>query len=127
MPKRSCRHCKHNRINYVDEVEGLYCTYGREGEFISNYQHEIPDWCPLEDEPKQVWISVKDELPTKAIRKGVHVDYSEYVLIYVEKGMGCNIALYDFCQKKWVGKTMWTAKMVTHWMPLPELPKECNE
>ncbi len=64
------------------------------------------------------WISVKDRLPEEDSK------------ILVFEGYGIFLASYEFneYQKKMFFYEYSTGKMfwdhVTHWMPLPELPKE---
>ena len=58
------------------------------------------------------WISVKERLP----------ENDDDVLIITEFGisMGCYVIHRDF----WVYYTNPDSNIVTHWMPLPEPPKE---
>ena len=71
------------------------------------------------------WISVKDKLP----------DLNQRVLIYVNSNLNSKfnsieIGYPEDCQYEdikiiWNHQDFcsWTDKEVTHWMPLPELPK----
>lgn len=66
------------------------------------------------DEPKSSWISVKDKLPedplqTIIVTDGNQVCVAVYSVVYGEFSVMC-------------GRD--TAFSVTHWMPLPEPPKE---
>lgn len=68
----------------------------------------------LERVKKGEWISVKDRLP------GQQVDVmSMDVLVFT--GHGIDVSCYDFELKRWCGSPF---MIVTHWMPLPEPPKE---
>lgn len=58
------------------------------------------------------WISVKDRLPNENIR----------VLVYAKQGSYINLKVDYICN----GGMWFNSMMVTHWMPLPELPKETD-
>lgn len=58
------------------------------------------------------WISVKDRLP---------LDDGD-VLVYSRKIGGIiSIDCYDVTNKIWLDSASW-GRIVTHWMPLPEIP-----
>lgn len=63
---------------------------------------------------KQGWISVKDRLPEKP---GKYLVYAQHWIAGVRPIIKCELWIHD----KW-DKT--DAFEVTHWMPLPEPPKE---
>ena len=78
------------------------------------------------------WISVKDKLPNE------DGDYlccwgNKYIRIYSFAKNLSKIDRYDFCGKKtgWYDlDSEWgyyEISSVTHWMPLPELPKEVKQ
>lgn len=72
---------------------------------------------------KNSWISVKDRLPERSSE----IDWcSLYVL--VASALGPGIGHYDYDQECWIyspcGKMECTDNRVTHWMPIPEPPKE---
>ena len=58
------------------------------------------------------WISVKDRLPNENTR----------VLVYAKQGCYMNLRVDYICN----GGMWFYSMMVTHWMPLPELPKETD-
>ena len=58
------------------------------------------------------WISVKDRLPNENTR----------VLVYAKQGCYMNLRIDYICN----GGMWFYSMMVTHWMPLPELPKETD-
>ena len=58
------------------------------------------------------WISVKDRLPEPNTR----------VLVYAKQGCYINLRVDYICN----GGIWFYSMMVTHWMPLPELPKETD-
>lgn len=73
-------------------------------------------------EPVQEWISVKDRLPD-LIPCNVGTAYSEAVIAWTS-GRKAMIAVWDGID--WIAPfDYWEAwgEEITHWMPLPELPK----
>lgn len=58
------------------------------------------------------WISVKERLPNENTR----------VLVYAKQGCYMNLRVDYICN----GGMWFYSMMVTHWMPLPELPKETD-
>ena len=62
------------------------------------------------------WVSVKDRMP----------EDGETVLTY--KDGIVEIQEFDKRRKGWLSKGwFWSMATVSHWMPLPELPKEEDE
>lgn len=60
------------------------------------------------------WISVKDRLPTQ----------KSYVLVYtICPNVECQVWFYDE-NGHWYDECGWSRGEPTHWMPLPEPPKE---
>ena len=103
------------RLIYADkaDVENISCFYGNECRIA-----DVQEW--LDEQPTvdaHGWISVEDRLPEKG----------EYLVVYhpcwwddVEYDKIC-VGMDTFR-----GKTSWAKKKfqrVTHWMPLPEPPK----
>lgn len=87
------------------------------------YGWKRPNWCPLRPAPE--WISVEDRLPE--IKEG---HCSDTVLVYLEGG---GMAFTDLEETFFGDFVFGIEKMdpngeygpeVTHWMPLPEPPKE---
>ena len=90
-------------------------------------KHEFVMQCVCDDCTKEIaapsyrrWISVKDRLPTEGER--FDDEYNELIpLLVCTSGTKYPFrAFYD--GKKWGDG--WGEVVVTHWMPLPELPKE---
>ena len=82
-----------------------------------------PDWCPLKN--ADGWISVKDRLPKSMINKVLvwlkHEDLNSYIGYgHYEKFHGEEM-WYDLEHNERFDKRGY---IVTHWMPLPEPPKE---
>ena len=77
------------------------------------------------------WISVNDRLPS---RDGLMDDESEYVLVaeqYIAYDTGEKLGIYvsicGFEKDGWSDHDSFgnvTPEHITHWMPLPEPPKE---
>ena len=81
--------------------------------------------CGLIDEISSSWISVKDRLPKSMANKVIvwleHEDYVGYIGFgHYEKYKGVEM-WYDLEHNEQFAKRGYT---VTHWMPLPEPPKE---
>lgn len=68
------------------------------------------------------WISVKDRLPRKWRKDGSSV--SIYYLIYEPEFDDVDVGVYDGENDCWYSRGLTVT--VTHWMPLPEKPKEIN-
>ena len=68
------------------------------------------------------WISVEERLPD---------DRGNFITkIHCDKGDWIEVNTFDYMEKEWWHDTVncTVTKFVTHWMPLPEPPKEdCNE
>lgn len=63
------------------------------------------------------WISVKDKLPVRRVN----------VLVYYPGYRGGRIDIGCLCSDGWTMEKWGKWGPVTHWMPLPEPPKEvCN-
>lgn len=77
----------------------------------------------LEHQPE--WISVKDRLP-ELIPCNAGTSYSEAVIIITKNKIAMEAILTD--SNEWIcDKDFWECDeddYATHWMPLPELPKE---
>ena len=70
------------------------------------------------------WISVEERLPEEVKRDDEEASSTDIVIVAVRDDMN-NIFVSDdiLCKGEWVN---YSAPLfeVTHWMPLPELPKE---
>ena len=76
---------------------------------------ERPSWCPLAEAPR--WIPVTEKLPE---RNGF------YLCLYESKAKGGvamdeGLSILQFINKKWC---LFDSYVVTHWLPIPEPPKE---
>ena len=75
------------------------------------------------------WISVEERLPelTQQIEDDSFlIDYSEDVLVLRRKTCSCEVCrlVVDLGKTKWEDRMFDEITGVTHWMPLPEPPKE---
>ena len=95
-------------MNLPDEVLCEDCCY-----VVVNEMRNQPTI-----EPKQEWISVKDRLPERTLPP-------HDVLVYhdLNCGMFVDRAWYSYDMGKWCSVLGMKLK-VTHWMPLPDPPKE---
>ena len=91
-----------------------------------SYIHGIKVGVSWADEnPKSQWISVEERLPETTDEFG----RSEDVLILDENGWR-TVAMYCMPENKWylsIGAIQGECEYpfeITHWMPIPELPKE---
>ena len=111
----------------IDEENGID-NYGS-----ADYQVGVCDGVRLADaNPKSPWISVEEDLPCnhKELMKNKY--YTKKVLVILAwngNPAKRHIELCDMCSKIEPCDTNWSWRKptyyhVTHWMPLPELPKE---
>ena len=74
--------------------------------------------------PKSPWISVKDDLPNnpKYLKQP---DYSSWVITITKNGEVIPAQMIVM-HKKWIWHSRFSRKHedITHWMPIPKLPKE---
>jgi len=105
----------------------MYCQAvkaDKNKKIVAPYGATRPEWCPLKEQ-EPAWISVKDKLPKSICNKVIvyleHEDYVGYIgLGHYEKFRGEEL-WYDLENNSPFSKRGYT---VTHWMPLPEPPKE---
>lgn len=78
--------------------------------------------------PKSPWISVKDDLPYKhqeLIANNIHPFLTIKVLIKTKVRVHTAFMIKDIINDKWI----WYGygedeNQITHWMPIPKLPKD---
>ena len=79
------------------------------------------------------WISVEDRMPEELER--THPGWSDYVrpsedvLVYLRRDKRQTVAWYSYTAGIWVTvdeSVEYDYDEITHWMPLPEPPKEEN-
>ena len=105
---------------HVDKEELLRALNYERDQYAQGYQKGYCD-C-IAAQPK--WISVKDELPKKWCEDGADrtlVNYQIYSPRY-----GVDVGNYVKPAGRWVIMGL-PVDDVTHWMPLPEPPKEDND
>lgn len=74
------------------------------------------------------WISVKDKLPEEHVDEHQY-EFEHYLCATVWNDVrmfGFGTRIGDDKQHFWSGNSIWD-DWVTHWMPLPELPKDGDE
>lgn len=88
--------------SYADDPHG--CEYGAPADHLLNSGVTIPKWIPVEE-----WLPEKEE----------------YVLCHSNKHGGYMFVGYrGYLSGEWVEGNSLHLKDVTHWMPLPEPPRE---
>lgn len=65
-----------------------------------------------DEHPKSPWIAVEDKLPEIGQAVFIRTSKSNYGVSWID---------YDL---DWQGGVAYSSLIVTHWMPIPELPKE---
>ena len=65
------------------------------------------------------WISVKDKLPPQDCK---FKNFSIPIIFCYAEWIWCGN--YCFKDKNWYNNGFINANIITHWMPLPNLPKE---
>lgn len=107
---------KRGKLRFVYEIGGVPCRACDVDDMIS----DIEDFPAADVEPKQRWIPVMERLPKAECGEGqsvLTVDVcGEQRVLYFDGGNWC-----------WpTGEALKTSRSfpVTHWMPLPEPPKE---
>lgn len=68
------------------------------------------------------WIAVKDTLPSDDNGRSLYIVY-----VKVMFGVGIGVANYidgEFTNVILSGDAQWDTHRVTHWMPMPDRPKE---
>lgn len=105
---------------YLDTVKGYKgndCTF-----------EQGADWLIAHSVTVQEWISVNDRLPieeAKAHEQEWPGEYCEF-LVMIEKGSLPTTLYYDLEENEWFRINTALEREtyeVTHWMPLPQLPK----
>lgn len=89
--------------------------------FVAITDHTIPfiegaEWA--DNNPKSPWISVEDDLPCNH-QDLTHSNYTDRVLISARNGF-VEVAFMSKIENVWVWET---PIKVSHWMPIPKLPK----
>lgn len=95
-------------VNRAEEfmVKAPYLPLGLAKEMISALkEHDAPT--------VSCWISVKDRLPEK---KGDYLIYNTDGTVW--------LYWYDKEYKEWYDSSGYLTESVTHWMPMPEAPKD---
>ena len=68
------------------------------------------------------WISVKDRLPEEKLNP--YTGGYQEVICFIDTRVGCDVRTYEFGRGHFWSGLQEVDKYITHWMPLPEPPKE---
>lgn len=104
-------------------VIGGFCTSVNDE--YCNGLREAYECGALMEMRRNKWVSVKDRLPEQK-----WIDYLVATRIQTDGTRGFNIAWLNDDNGVWKSNDEWICdgrEIVTHWMPLPELPKEVSE
>lgn len=112
------------REDQIDQAAMDYCRKYKDSELESEYAALLAftDGAQWADEnPKSPWISVEERLPDRLPAK--FANWSKEVFVAVKRGRECRayVDKYSHIYKTW---RVVFGDEVTHWMPIPELPKE---
>ena len=103
-------------INYLLDKQ----EYHNENYTEYDIQHAFEKGAQWADNnPKSPWISVDDDLPCNH-QDLIHSNYTDRVLISARNGF-VEVAFMSKMENVWVWET---PIKVSHWMPIPKLPKE---
>lgn len=114
-----------NRDNYVEWSDGWEAH--NDIKFVEKAFIEGTKWADAN--PKYHWISVEDDLPCnhKELMENEYKTKKVLVVMRSNKSSSKNIEIcYMTNQYSSIGNWYWINTLkthVTHWMPLPELPK----
>ena len=110
----------------IAEVEWVYPM-----DYAAAFDVAISALRAKEENPFGGWISVEDRLPS---REGLEPDEVEYVLVSEQsfdaitgEKLGGSVSICGFEHDGWSEFDNFgyvRTENITHWMPLPELPKE---
>ena len=106
LVNRICPKC--NNPNYVVSLGNFSSAFKYKCMNCNSYLREEDFW-PAQKDDNNGWISVKDRLPELAP--------NEYLVVN-----GGKVQLATFIDGMWI--TPHRVSSITHWMPLPEPPKE---
>lgn len=112
--REDCKTCSENPIcENGTNLAGLYCANKDAADQIERDQKEIAEL--REKLPK--WISVKERLPIDRLKK--------YLVAFQDAGGSIVDMARYFPSDGWTCDN-WDVpqNLITHWMPLPEAPKE---
>lgn len=91
----------------IDAVENAHASMADALTYIQQLEAQVPRWIPVEE-----------RLPA--------TDDDVLIVTNNEFGTGYEVGqgYYDICDEEWFGHAYVGTIDVTHWMPLPEVPKE---
>ena len=111
------RNLTREAIEQLNDIEPYCFETDREEQWFNiglQYGLDVAD-----SDPKSPWISVEDDLPCNH-KELIHSNYTDRVLVLSRNGYS-EVAFMCIIEDAWEWNTLIT---VSHWMPIPELPKE---
>jgi len=112
---RGLEHCSDRRKDGIEHCAG--CSYGEWP--ISCRGEVMEDALALLKAQESGWISVKDRLPEVG---GWYLCFKESAFV---PGLRIDVHRWSETREEWSGSEVGSRIVgVTHWMPLPEPPKE---
>ena len=134
--KKALRICSGKLLDYCDACN--YCNWSSDCacnsrmcadaldyiQQLENHIGELTEKVAQLEAAQPKWISVEERLPD---------DRGNFITkIHCDNGDWIEVNTFDHMEKEWwhdaVNCTVKATEFVTHWMPLPEAPKEdCNE
>lgn len=137
--REECATCSENSVcqNGVN-LAGLYCANSDAADLIENQQNHIRTLLQANDALRPAWIPVTERLPEKGAKLLLYVPKTEKgrqfgIFTGELKSVKDNDGSGNFWGMPMFGSewTLWgwsyfERPNVTHWMPLPEPPKEAN-
>ena len=116
MTREGVKYASKDYVNYLLDKQEYhnenYTEYDIQQAFEKGAQ-----WA--DNNPKSPWISVDDDLPCNH-QDLIHSNYTDRVLISARNGF-VEVAFMSKIENVWVWET---PIKVSHWMPIPKLPKE---
>ena len=104
-----------------EQIAAASCAYGMRGSSIDFAAGAT--WADAN--PKSPWISVEEDLPCNhdsmicEVCKGVEYETNRVLVLLIDGTIEISY-MFRLTPHAW----HWNTYKVTHWMPLPELPKE---
>lgn len=120
---------KHEAYKMLKDKQAAYMQVAV-NEAFGTAARMIDQMKPADVQPAPKWISVKDRLP-EAVEEDVNskIAFSDFVLVYLVCDDGFTYITNDKCRvndKSWLHEIPGEGCKVTHWMPLPEPPKDSD-
>lgn len=115
MTREEIKHASKDYVNYLLDKQEYHNEKYTEYDIKQAFEKGA-EWA--DEHPKSPWISVNDDLPCNH-EEFTHSNYTDRVLISARNGF-VEVAFMSKIENVWVWET---PIKVSHWMPIPELPK----